>query len=85
MNQNRGYIGVNLATRQVEVISRTPTLVEDDEFVQLIGMHSDALDGVIWLSPVAPGTRAAEAVEIALEDSSAGPVGLGWTFRKVHS
>lgn len=81
-NPNRAYIGVNLRTERVEVVSRTPTLVEDEDFVQLAGMHSDALDGIIWLSPAKPGSRKARAVEIALADTTEAPIGLGWTFRK---
>lgn len=79
MNPRRCYVGVNLKTRRVEVVGRTPTLREVDDVVQVPGMHSDALDGVIWLTP---SDRYAEAVDVAVEDTADGPIGLGWTFRK---
>ena len=78
MRTNTAYVGVDLQTGRIALITRDPDHCTKRGLVTLHGFHGPACDGTIYLrEPVGDAER--QAIDIAFSESE--PVGLGWTFQ----
>ena len=78
VRENTAYVGVDLQTGRIALITRDPDHCTKRGLVTLHGFHGPACDGTIYLrEPVGDAER--QAIDIVLSQTE--PVGLGWTFQ----